>query len=193
MLHAFGGQQQQHIAGLKTVEERIGVPIRPKRPLVPFLRFYRDIRPNLIQQNPAQTMGILARLAASKWKLADQQTKDKYNDEYRMDQEVFVKEIARYQNTITDEQREKVKQMKLLISEKRKSRVKRQKARELGKPKHPVPAFTQYLTEQTTKVDKSKVIFREFAVKMGEQWRGMSDSEKAQYMDKYKVDMVDYK
>lgn len=157
------------------------------------MRFYKDIRPNLVQNNPASTMGVLAQLAAAKWKQADQQTKDKYNDEFRKDQESFLSEIARYQNTLTDEQREKVKQMKVLISEKRKSREKRQKSRELGKPKHPVPAFTQYLTEQTTKVDKTKVVFREFAVKMGENWRAMSESEKAVYLDKYKVDMAAYK
>lgn len=137
-------------------------------------------------------MGALAQLAASKWKVADQQTKDKHNDEFRKDQETFLKEIARYQNILTDEQREKVKQMKLLISEKRKSRERRQRARENGKPKHPVPAFTQFLTEQTTKVDKTKVIFREFAVKMGEQWRAMTDLEKGPYMDKYKKDLATY-
>lgn len=169
------------------------MPLRPKRPLVPFMRFYKDIRPTLVEANPAQKMGILAQLAAAKWKQADQLTKDKYNEDFRKDQESFLKEIARYQNTLTDEQREKVKQMKLLISEKRKSREKRQKARELGKPKHPVPAFTQYLTEQTTKVDKTKVVFREFAVKMGENWRAMTEAEKAPYMDKYKVDMAAYK
>lgn len=192
-MHGFPVQQQQQIAGLKTVEERIGVPIRPKRPLVPFMRFYKEIRPSLVQENPAQKMGALAQLAASKWKVTDQLTKDRYNEDFRRDQEVFLKEIARYQNTLTDEQREKVKQMKLLISEKRKSREKRQKARELGKPKHPVPAFTQFLTEQTQTVDKTKVVFREFAVKMGQQWRDMSEAEKAPYMNKYKQDMEGYK
>lgn len=178
---------------MKTVEERIGVPLRPKRPLVPFMRFYKEIRPGLVQQHPDGKMGVLAQLAASKWKEADQVTKDRHNADFRKDQEVFLKEIARYQNTLTDEQREKVKQMKLLISEKRKSREKRQKARELGKPKHPVPAFTQYLTEQTTKVDKTKVVFREFAVKMGEQWRAMSEAEKGRYLQKYKQDLEVYK
>lgn len=169
------------------------MPIRPKRPLVPFMRFYRDIRPELVQKNPSQKMGDLARLAAAKWKLADQPTKDKYNQDFRKDQEGFLIEIARYQNVLTDEQREKVKQTKLLISEKRKSRERRQKARELGKPKHPVPAFTQYLTEQTTKVDKSKVVFKEFAVKMGEQWRNMSEAERGPFMMAYKRDIEAYK
>lgn len=157
------------------------------------MRFYKDIRTDLVAQNPAQSMGVLAQLAASKWKQVDQPTKDRYNAEFRQDQEVFLKEIARYQNTLTDEQREKVKQMKLLISEKRKSREKRQKAREMGKPKHPIPAFTQYLTENSLKVDKTKTVFKEFAVKMGEQWRAMSPTEKGPYLDKYRDDMNAYK
>ena len=178
---------------MKTVEERIGVPIRPKRPLVPFMRFYKDIRPDLVQANPAKPMGVLAQLAADKWKQTDQTTRERYYEDFRKDQEVFLKEIARYQNVLTDEQREKVKQMKLLISEKRKSREKRQKARELGKPKHPVPAFTQFLTELTLKIDKSKMVCKDFAITAGEKWRALSDAEKAPYLEKYKKDMDSYR
>jgi len=43
----------QQNAGLKkSVEEKLGLPLKPKKPLTPYFRFMAQIRPVLIQKNP---------------------------------------------------------------------------------------------------------------------------------------------
>lgn len=182
------------MAGLKTIEERIGIPPKPKRPLAPFMRFYQKIRPNLRQEHPSEKIGGLARLAASQWKAVDTDTKEKYVNEFRKDQETFLKDIARYQNGLSDEQREQVKQMKLLVSEKKKIREKRRDARKLGKPKQPVPPFMQFLQEETVKAGGSRSgKVKEFVISAGQKWRQLSSQDKETYLKRFREAREGYK
>lgn len=102
--------------------------------------------------------------------------------------------MVEYHKNFTEEQREQVRQMKLLLKEKKQVRDRRKKAKELGRPKHPIPAFTQYLTEQVNAVrGKEDIEFRGLAAKFGAQWRGMAASEKEKYLAGYRNALVDYK
>ncbi|CAG2057604.1 unnamed protein product [Timema podura] len=43
----------RQIAGFKqTLEEKLGIPVKPKKPLTPFFRFMVQIRPKVVQQHP---------------------------------------------------------------------------------------------------------------------------------------------
>nr|CAD7198384.1 unnamed protein product [Timema douglasi] len=43
----------RQIAGFKqTLEEKLGIPVKPKKPLTPFFRFMGQIRPTVVQQHP---------------------------------------------------------------------------------------------------------------------------------------------
>nr|CAD7445024.1 unnamed protein product [Timema bartmani] len=43
----------RQIASFKqTLEEKLGIPVKPKKPLTPFFRFMVQIRPKVVQQHP---------------------------------------------------------------------------------------------------------------------------------------------
>lgn len=70
----------------KTLEERLGIPARPKKPLTPYFRFMRDIRATVVASDPKLSANDVVKKMALKWETVDEKQKKKYQDEYKKEQ-----------------------------------------------------------------------------------------------------------
>lgn len=65
------------------------MPARPKKPLTPYFRFMRDIRPTIVASDPKLSANDLVKTMAIKWETVDEKQKKKYQEEYKQDQVNF--------------------------------------------------------------------------------------------------------
>lgn len=106
-----------------SVNERLGLPPRPKKPLTPYFRFLKENRPLIVQQNPNMGLTEIVREAAKKWNGVDASIKKKLEDDYKSDQAEYLKKRAQYDSKLTDEQKEELKHLKYELMQSRKDRV----------------------------------------------------------------------
>lgn len=109
----------------KSLEEKLGLPPRPKKPLTPYFRFLKDARPKMLQSNPNLKAIELVQACAKKWVDVDENTKKKLLDEYMKDKEQYVIRRAHYESRLTDDQKFELEAAKQDIVESREKREHR--------------------------------------------------------------------
>lgn len=177
----------------QTVEENLGLPNRPKKPMTPYFRFMKDVRPEIAASNPKVHLTEIVKLVAKRWADVDEKKKKMYEEEYKKDQIAYIGQRAAYESQLTDEQKEQIKDYKrnvMLIKEKRE--VKK-KLSTLGKPKKPISAFLHYLAEERVKAPHKIGSFRDWQKSTAEKWKKLSESDKEKYNKIAKTDLQKYK
>lgn len=91
-----------------TIEEKLGLPTRPKRPLTPYFRFLKSIRPQMAVENPSKSAIELVQMISKKWETVDDRQKEKFAQEYRKDKEEYVKKHAIYDSKLTEVQKQEL-------------------------------------------------------------------------------------
>ena len=186
-------------AGLKTIEEQIGLPPRPKKPLTPYFRYMRDTRSEISAQNPMASTREVVRVISNKWKTVDPSLKQRLQEEFKKDLEIYVETRAKYDAEITDEQRSEIKKLKQEKVDARERRIMRRRIRDLGRPKKPASAFFRYVSEQRAAMPTNLPAqnYREWHKKCTASWAAMSDKEKEKFLtdarneiEQYKKDML---
>lgn len=109
----------------KTVEEKLGLPQRPKKPLTPYFRYLMTTRPAIMKENPNFKSVEAVQLCAQKWAEVDEATKKKLTDEYQKEKITYVKKRADYENSLTTEQKDSLKIVKQDIIESKEKRIYR--------------------------------------------------------------------
>jgi transcription factor A len=142
----------QQIAGLKkSIEDKLGLPPKPKKPLTPYFRFMAQIRPNLTQKNPqAKATGRtsfiivemkvlivsfmllfyecfvfttdIVKLTAQEWEKVDTTVREQLEADYKREMVDFVAAQVKYDQMLTNEQREEIKKAKIDIAESKEKR-----------------------------------------------------------------------
>lgn len=107
----------------KTVEERLGLPLRPKKPLTPYFRYLLSIRPEIAKSNPQMKAIDVVTLCAKKWLDVDEATKKKLNDEYQKEKIGYLQVRTDYDKKLTEEQKESIKLVRKGIVESRERRI----------------------------------------------------------------------
>lgn len=102
-----------------SLEEKLGIPPRPKRPLTPFFRFMKEIRPSVTKENPNLAGLDVVRKVAEKYKSIDPALLRKLTEEYHKDQEEYLKTKFRYESQLTTEQKQNIIDAKDALHEKR--------------------------------------------------------------------------
>ncbi|XP_044739445.1 high mobility group B protein 13 [Chrysoperla carnea] len=175
----------------KSIEEKVGLPPRPKRPLTPYFRFMKQVRSNVVQENPKATAIDITKLIAQKWEKVDIKEKLKFEEEYKKDQEKYIEEKLKYDSKLTAEDRQKLTNVRREIDSKRKRKAKRNKCKEFKKPKKNPSAFVLWMLEQYP--ERGSEPFRTFQLRVAQQWKSMSDSERKPYADRAKEMNEKYK
>uniref|UniRef100_A0A0A9WJY4 Transcription factor A, mitochondrial n=1 Tax=Lygus hesperus TaxID=30085 RepID=A0A0A9WJY4_LYGHE len=168
-----------------TLEDKIGIRPKPKRPMSAFLKFSSNIvRPNLIKDNPSLPITQVTKIAAERWKSVDDDTKKKlakeYQDEmvgYRAAMVEYLKELSTVDSKLLEKHDPKLRKEKLALKKKR---------FELGCPKRPLTAYLSYL--QTRRSEQGNVPYKDWVSKMAEVWKNLDASEKAKYVQRYEHD-----
>lgn len=177
----------------KTIEEKLGIPPKPKKPLTPYFRFMKEIRPQISQEHPKILLPDVVRLVAKKWETVDEATKQKFSEEYKKDQIEYMERRAKYDLKLTDEQRAEIKAMKQEIVEAREKRATKKKTRDLGKPKKASSSFIHFMADQKTASPRGKETYREWQTKMSDAWTKLSDAQKEKYILLSKVESEKYR
>jgi len=101
---------------LKSVEEKLGLNAKPKRPLYPFFRFMNEMRQSFegkIKQSEFTST------AAEKWKTVDAAQKEKFEKEYKDEIVKHAIALANYRKTLTEDDIVNIKVLKENIKEKK--------------------------------------------------------------------------
>jgi len=184
-----------HSAGLKTsLEERIGLPPKPKKPLTPYFRFMQKMRSTVTSENPNAKAFEIVKIMANKWENLDEANKKKLQEEYKKDQISYLETRIKYDSKITDTQRNEIKQLKQKISDAKQKRAMRKRVKELGKPKKPSSAFLKFLVyERTATPQGSNQTYREWHKKTSEKWSRFSEAEKEPFIKDSKKELEAYR
>ncbi|XP_034485438.1 transcription factor A, mitochondrial isoform X1 [Drosophila innubila] len=178
----------------KTLEEQVGLPPRPKKPLTPYFRFMREMRPKLLAKDPKiTTIGIVQELS-KQWVDVDPKLKERLQSEYKKDQETYMELRTKYESKLTDEQRAEIKQMKQDISDAKERKQLRKRVKDLGRPKKPASAFLRFVaSERLNTPQTSQQTYREWHQKATAKWTRLSDEEKAVYLQESRKELDHYK
>lgn len=182
------------VAGMKTLEEKVGLPAKPKKPLTPFFRYMRETRDSFKKQNPEMSVMDLTKLMSKQWETVDDKAKTRYMNEFKKEQIKYVEERAKYDSKITEEQRQEMQQIKQdkLDSKQRKAIKKR--VMELGRPKRPTSAFLRFIIQERISTPQSiSQTYREWHAKATEKWSRMSETDKDVYIQDARKDYEVYR
>lgn len=180
-------------AGVKTLEERLGLPPKPKKPLTPYFRYMQQMRPVILEQNPKIALPELVKLIASKWEQVDDKTKMKLQEDFKKDQVLYIEKRAQYDSKLSDEQRRDLKHLKQEISDAKERRAVKKRIKELGKPKKPLSAFLRFLGKERKFTPQGTETFREWQQKVVDKWTRLTEAEKDVYKAESKKEMEVYK
>nr|CAD7403500.1 unnamed protein product [Timema poppensis] len=119
----------RQIAGFKqTLEEKLGIPVKPKKPLTPFFRFMGQIRPMVVQQHPGAKVTDYTKIIAQQWKKLEPPAKQKFEEEFKKEMIHYIAVRVSYENSLTDQQKkdlQKAKEQK--VESKQQRQLKMQK------------------------------------------------------------------
>ncbi|XP_001995833.2 transcription factor A, mitochondrial isoform X2 [Drosophila grimshawi] len=188
------GISNSSVLQARTPEEQIGLPPRPKKPLTPYFRFMREMRPKLIAKDPKISTIEVVRQLSKNWVSVDPKMKERLQSEYKIDQEIYLDQRTKYDAKLTDEQRAEIKQMKQDISDAKERKQLRKRVKELGRPKKPASAFLRFVASERTNTPQTpQQTYREWHQKATAKWTRLSDDEKAVYLRESRKELDHYK
>lgn len=75
-------------AGVKTrsLESRLGIPEKPKKPLTPFFQFMTEVRASVAAAHPQLPLQQVVKAIGAKWETVDESSKKKYLENFKREQ-----------------------------------------------------------------------------------------------------------
>lgn len=181
-------------AGLKTLEEQVGLPPRPKKPLTPYFRFMVDMRSKMLAEEPTIKTIEAVRSISRKWKTVDPNLKQRLEEEYKKEKQIYVEKRARYDAKITDYHRSEMKKLKDEKAKVKERKQLRQRVKDLGRPKRPASAFLRYINQQRIiNPYLPPVTYREWYQTCIDRWGKLSPNEKEEFFKEAAVEFEKYR
>lgn len=178
----------------KSIAEIAGVLVAPKKPLTPFFRYLQLTRPKILSEHPKMHTVEVVKEVAKRWETVDQATRQKLEDEYKKERDVYEKLNTQYKAKLTPEMVETLKMARQERQESREKRQLRKRNKELDKPKKIPSAFLRFLSEQRLKSPPPpSVSYQVFLKQVAEKWATLSDADKKPYFDAYHKEATGYK
>lgn len=103
----------------RTIEERLGLPPRPRKPLTPFFRYMMSARPKVQIEKPEMSAMEISKLVAKTWAGFTEQQKMKYSLEYEQEKKEYKVKAAQYELRLTTDQKEDIELAKEYLLEKK--------------------------------------------------------------------------
>lgn len=178
----------------KTLEEKAGLPPRPKKPLTPYFRFMKEQRPKLMASNPKFTIIEIVKQVSKEWETADPTLKQRLQEEYKKEQQTYIENRTKYDSKITEEQRQQLKELKQEKIDAKDRRMMRKRIKDLGRPKKPASGFIKFIAkERMLTPQTSKETFREWHQKATVRWGTLTDEQKSVYLIESRKELEKYK
>lgn len=184
-------KEQRALISTKALE-KLGIPLPPKRPLTPYLRFAQVARPKIVQNQPDLQPRNVIRLIAQEWSKYDPEKKKLMQQEYESDRQRFSLEFEKYKQTITPEQQDLIQ-----ITKDKQVRAKElarlhEKKENLGRPKKPTTAFIKFMMDKIAQKDKN-VKHKDWLKSVAKEWELLEEQEKENYVTRTKKELENYK
>lgn len=164
---------------LKSLEEKLGLPAKPKKPSSPYFRFMNEMRPTLQAKNPKLKPTELVVTLSKMWKTVDAVKKEQLSQAYEEDMAKYSVQLARYKSNLSKEDIEKIEEAKFGKKERKSVLSQQKKCRDLGKPRKPPSSFLRFLQLQSDRQPQEKYI--DFVKRVGLRWQALSDDQKLKY------------
>lgn len=164
---------------LKSIEEKLGLPAKPKKPSTPYFRFMAEIRPTVQAKNPKLKSTELISTIGKMWNSLDAAKKETYSEGFKDEMLAYHDVITKYRNNLTEDDVRKIKETKFEKKERKLVLLQQKKCRDLGKPRKPISSFIRYLQKQTDRQPKEKYI--EFVKRIGVKWQSLNEAEREKY------------
>lgn len=164
---------------LKSVEERLGLPTKPKRPTTPYFRFMSEVQPSVRAKNPKLKQTELTSMIGKMWKSMDDTKKQKYAKGYKEEIAAYQNEITTYKRNLSEDDVKRIREMVVEIKDRKAVVLQRKKTRDLGRPKKPTNSFVRFLNQQTDR--QSKEEYKDYVKRVSVKWNSLSDAEKEKF------------
>lgn len=164
---------------LKSIEEKLGIPEKPKRPITPYFRFMNEIRSSVKAKNPKLKQVELTPIMGKMWKSLDASKKEKFVKSFKDEMLSFTDTMAKYKKGLTEDDVRKIKETKAELKERKVTLMQQKKSRSLGKPKKPMSSFLIYLQMQTDR--KANEEYKNYVKRVSIRWQALSESEQGKY------------
>ncbi|KAJ6648923.1 Transcription factor A, mitochondrial [Pseudolycoriella hygida] len=172
----------------KSIEEKLGLPVKPKKPLTAFFRFAGEVRSSVQSKNPKLNVTEVAGVIGNMWKSLDHTKKEKYVNGYNKDKASYESAIANYKSKLTQEDIMNIEEAKLEQKERKLAIEKKKKMIEFGKPKRPNNAFINYVLSKRQPKEK----YGDFLKRASQLWSSLPETEREKYKPSDK-DIENYK
>lgn len=174
-----------HQPMLKSLEEKLGLPPRPKKPASAYFRFMGEVRPTIVAKNPKLKQTEVMTMMGKMWKSLDESKKEKFSKGYKEDMARYSNVIAEYRDRLSEDDIRKIKETKFEKKERKLVLSHQKKSRDLGKPRKPMSSYLRYFQEQKDRQPKEK--HSDFVKRVSVRWHALADAER----EKYKVTVQD--
>lgn len=166
--------------------DQLGLPLRPKRPIIPWIAFMRERKDRVLSQKQNMSAPEMAVILAREWKLVD---KSRYEQEYNRRREEYQRQVENFENSLNDKHRDLIDIQKDIAREDKASRV----IRRTKPPKLPRNPVNLYILEKCQQPDiKEQLKTRkasEVLAALAKEYTNLDESIKARYVAKQKDDV----
>ncbi|GAA0142070.1 hypothetical protein LIER_35510 [Lithospermum erythrorhizon] len=182
-----------------------------KKPSPAYVLWCKDQWTEVKKSNPEADFKEVSTLLGAKWKTISAEEKKPYEQKYQAEKEAYLKIVGNEKREheamklLEDEQKQKtamelLQQYTQFVQETEKAIKKSKKIKDESKPKHPISAFFVFSNERRASLFSECNNVKEFAKIAGEEWRNMTEEQKAPYeeiamknKEQYVEDMKVYK
>ncbi|KAK1378155.1 High mobility group B protein 6 [Heracleum sosnowskyi] len=164
-----------------------------KKPSPPYALWLKDQWTEVKKENPDAEFKEISTMLAAKWKTVTAEEKKPYEEKYQAEKEAYLKIVGAEKREneamklLEEEQKqrtamellEQYMQFKEETENDKKKKTKKEK--DPLKPKHPVTAFFLFMNGRRADLVADKKNVLEVGKITGEEWKSMSEKEKAPY------------
>ncbi|CAH8360096.1 unnamed protein product [Eruca vesicaria subsp. sativa] len=164
-----------------------------KRPSSSYILWLKEQWSEIKRQNPEADFKETSNILGAKWKSLSAEEKKPYEERYQVEKEAYLQVVAKEKREreamklLDDEQKQKTamdlldQYLQFVQDGEQDNKKKSKKQKDPLKPKHPVSAFLVYANERRAALREENKNVVEVAKMTGEEWKKMSDKQKAPY------------
>ncbi|PWA95034.1 High mobility group (HMG) box domain-containing protein [Artemisia annua] len=184
-----------------------------KKPATPYIMWCKEHWAEVKNENPESEFSEMASILAAKWKALTPEEKKPYEEKYQIEKAAYVKIVGNEKREIEamkllEEDQKQKTAMELLEqylqfkqeAEKEGDNKKNKKEKDPLKPKRPESAYFLFMNERRAALVAESKSAVEIAKITGEEWKNMTEKQKAPYEkvakqknEKYTQEMEVYK
>uniref|UniRef100_A0A1J3I9J5 High mobility group B protein 6 n=2 Tax=Noccaea caerulescens TaxID=107243 RepID=A0A1J3I9J5_NOCCA len=175
-----------------------------KRPSSSYVLWCKEQWNEVKKENPEADFKETSNILGAKWKSLSAQDKKPYEEKYQVEKEAYLQVVAKEKREreamklLEDDQKQKNamelldQYLQFVQESEQDNNKKNKKHKDPLKPKHPISAFLVYANDRRAALREENKSVVEIAKMTGEEWKSLSDKQKAPYEEVAKKNKETY-